>query len=155
MGALDRILRAGEGKKVRAIGALVPDINAWEPELEALSDDALRGKTAEFRNRLANGEDLDDLLIEAFAVTREAAKRVIGQRHYDVQLMGGAALHFGWVAEMKTGEGKTLVSTLPAYLNGLTGRGVHLVTVNDYLAKRDAEWMGRIHRFLGLTIGLV
>jgi len=155
VGALDRILRAGEGRKVRAIGALVPDVNAWEPELEALSDDALRGKTAEFRNRLENGEDLDDLLIEAFAVTREAAKRVIGQRHYDVQLMGGAALHFGWVAEMKTGEGKTLVSTLPVYLNALAGNGVHLITVNDYLATRDSEWMGQVHRFLGLTVGLV
>ena len=110
----------------------------------------LQAKTAEFRQRLDNGEDLDDLLIEAFAVVREAAGRVIGQRHYDVQLMGGAALHFGWVAEMKTGEGKTLVSTLPAYLNGLAGKGVHLVTVNDYLARRDAEWMGQIHRWLGL-----
>src|ERR671920_359502 len=101
------------------------------------------------------GEDLDDLLFEAFAVCREAAKRVIGQRHFDVQLMGGAALHFGWIAEMKTGEGKTLVSTLPAYLNGLSGRGMHIVTVNDYLARRDAEWMGQIHRWLGLTVGLV
>jgi preprotein translocase subunit SecA len=155
MGILDRILRAGEGKKLKALAGLVPDINALEPQLEALSDDALRGKTTEFRERLANGEDLDDLLIEAFAVTREASRRVIGQRHYDVQMMGGAALHFGWVAEMKTGEGKTLVSTLPAYLNGLSGKGVHLVTVNDYLARRDAEWMGRIHRWLGLTVGLV
>ena len=109
----------------------------------------------EFKNRLANGEDLDDLLPEAFATIREAAWRVLGQRHYDVQVMGGAALHFGWVAEMKTGEGKTLVSTLPAYLNGLSGKGVHLVTVNDYLAKRDSEWMGRVHRFMGLTVGLV
>ena len=134
MGCLDRILRAGEGKKVRAIAALVPDINAFEPEIEALTDDALRGKTGEFQGRLDQGEDLDDLLIEAFAVVREAARRVIGQRHYDVQLMGGAALHFGWVAEMKTGEGKTLVSTLPVYLNGLAGKGVHLITVNDYLA---------------------
>ncbi|MFM8390653.1 MAG: preprotein translocase subunit SecA, partial [Actinomycetota bacterium] len=117
--------------------------------------DALRGKTAEFRSRLERGESLDDLLIEAFAVTREAARRVLGQRHYDVQLMGGAALHFGWVAEMKTGEGKTLVSTLPAYLNGLSGKGVHLVTVNDYLARRDSEWMGRVHRWLGLGVGLV
>jgi len=155
MGLLDRILRAGEGKKLKALQAMVPDINAWEPEIHQLSDDALRAKTAEFRERLANGASLDDLAIEAFAVTREAAQRVIGQRHYDVQLVGGAALHFGMVAEMKTGEGKTLVSTLPAYLNGLSGDGVHLVTVNDYLARRDAEWMGRIHKWLGLEVGLV
>src|SRR5687768_16309299 len=155
MGILDRILRAGEGKKLKALQGLVPDINARAAETEALSDEALRAKTAEFRNRLDRGEALDDLLIEAFAVVRAAAMRVINQRHFDVQLMGGAALHFGWVAEMKTGEGKTLVSTLPAYLNGLTGKGVHLVTVNDYLAKRDSEWMGRVHKFLGLTVGLV
>ena len=123
--------------------------------MRRLSDDELKGKTVEFRDRLANGATLDDILIEAFAVTREAADRVIGQRHYDVQMMGGAALHFGWVAEMKTGEGKTLVSTLPAYLNGLGGKGVHLVTVNDYLARRDAEWMGRIHKWLGLNVGLI
>ena len=123
--------------------------------MQALTDSALAGKTVEFRNRLANGEDLDDLLIEAFAVTREGARREIGQRHYDVQLMGGAALHFGWVAEMKTGEGKTLVATTAAYLNGLSGNGVHLITVNDYLARRDSEWMGRIYRRLGLTVGLV
>ena len=155
MGILDRILRAGEGKKVKALEGIVPDVNALGPEFEALSDDALKAKTAEFRQRLDNGADIDDLLIEAFAVTREAATRVIGQRHYDVQLMGGAALHFGWVAEAKTGEGKTLVSTLPAYLNGVTGKGVHLVTVNDYLARRDAEWMGQIHRWLGLDVGLI
>ena len=155
MGILDRILRAGEGKKVKALEGIVPDVNAFEAEISALSDDALKAKTDEFRQRLDNGADLDDLLIEAFAVCREAARRTIGQRHYDVQLMGGAALHFGWVAEMKTGEGKTLVSTLPAYLNGLTGKGVHLVTVNDYLARRDAEWMGQIHRWLGLTVGLI
>ena len=152
---MDRILRTGEGKKVRALSDLVPEINGLEPELEALSDDDLRHKTIEFREQLDNGEELDNLLIDAFAVTREAARRVIGQRHYDVQLMGGAALHFGWVAEMKTGEGKTLVSTLPVYLNGLTGKGVHVITVNDYLAKRDAEWMGQIHRWLGLTIGMI
>jgi preprotein translocase subunit SecA len=155
MSILDRFLRAGEGKKVRALQSLVPDINALEPEIEQLDDDALRAKTGEFRQRLDNGETLDDLLIESFAVVREAGRRVLGQRHYDVQMMGGAALHFGWVAEMKTGEGKTLVSTLPAYLNGLSGRGAHLVTVNDYLASRDAEWMGRVHRWLGLTVGLV
>src|SRR4051794_32163408 len=155
MGVFDKVLRAGEGKKLRALQGLVPDINALEPEIKALSDDALKAKTGEFRQRLDNGESLDDLLVEAFAVTREAADRVIGQRHYDVQMMGGAALHFGWVAEMKTGEGKTLVSTLPVYLNALAGEGVHLVTVNDYLASFHAEWMGQIHRWLGLTLGLI
>jgi preprotein translocase subunit SecA len=155
MSLLDRFLRAGEGKKVRALHSLVPDIGELEPETQALSDDELRAKTGEFRQRLDNGEPLDDLLIEAFAVVREAGVRVLGQRHYDVQLMGGAALHFGWVAEMKTGEGKTLVSTLPAYLNGLTGNGMHLVTVNDYLATRDREWMGRLHNWLGLSTGLI
>src|SRR3954453_9984631 len=155
MGILDRILRAGEGKKLKALQGMVPDVNALEPELERLTDDQLQAKTPELRQRLQNGANLDDIAIEAFAVTREAAKRVIGQRHFDVQLMGGAALHFGWVAEMKTGEGKTLVSTLPGYLNGLGGKGVHVVTVNDYLARFHAEWMGRIHNFLGLTVGLV
>ncbi len=155
MAILDRILRAGEGRKVKALAGLVPDINALEPEMRALSDDDLRARTPALRTKLDNGADLDDILIESFAVMREAADRVIGQRHYDVQLMGGAALHFGWVAEMRTGEGKTLVSTLPVYLNGLSGKGVHLVTVNDYLASRDAEWMGRIHKWLGLTVGLV
>ena len=155
MSILDRVLRAGEGKKVKALEGLVPEINALEVSVAALSDDALRGKTDEFRQRIANGESLDDLLVESFAVMREAGKRVLGQRHYDVQLMGGAALHFGWISEMKTGEGKTLVSTLPAYLNGLSGNGVHLVTVNDYLARRDSEWMGRVHRWLGLSVGLV
>ena len=161
MSFLTKVLRAGEGKKLKALQTLVPDINALEPEIQALSDDALKHKTVEFRERLANvaPEDVDDalndLLLEAYAVTREAARRVIGQRHYDVQLMGGAALHFGWIAEMKTGEGKTLVSTLPVYLNGLSGRGVHVITVNDYLAKRDSEWMGRIHKWLGLDVGLV
>ncbi|HEV3352516.1 MAG TPA: preprotein translocase subunit SecA [Acidimicrobiales bacterium] len=160
MSLFSRVLRAGEGKKLKALQSLVPDINALEPEIEALSDDALRHKTVEFRERVANaGDDADDalhdLLLESFAVMREAARRVIGQRHFDVQLMGGAALHFGWIAEMRTGEGKTLVSTLPAYLNGLSGRGAHLITVNDYLAKRDSEWMGQIHKWLGLSVGLV
>ena len=155
MGIMDRILRAGEGKKLKALEGLVPDINALEPEMERLTDDQLRGKTAEFRQRLDRGEQLDDMVIEAFAVTREAAKRVIGQRHFDVQMMGGAALHFGWIAEMKTGEGKTLVSTLPAYLNGVSGKGVHVITVNDYLARFHSEWMGRIHRWMGLEVGLV
>lgn len=155
MGLLSRVLRVGEGKKLKALEGLVPDINAREDEMVALSDDALRAKTAEFRGRLDRGEDLEDLLIESFAVVREAAKRVIGQRHYDVQLVGGGALHFGWVAEMKTGEGKTLVSTLPVYLNALTGKGVHVISVNDYLVTRDSEWMGSIHRFLGLDVGLI
>jgi preprotein translocase subunit SecA len=161
MSVLSKVLRAGEGKKLKALQSLVPDVNALEPEISALSDDDLRHKTVEFRERLAGleghamDEALNEVLIEAFAVVREAANRVIGQRHYDVQLMGGAALHFGWIAEMKTGEGKTLVSTLPAYLNGLSGRGMHIITVNDYLATRDSEWMGRIHRWLGLEIGLV
>src|SRR3954454_13437824 len=155
MGVFDRVLRSGEGKKVRALASLVPDINALEPEMERLSDDALAAKTPEFRQRLDRGEDLDDLLIEAFAVTREGAKRTIGQRHFDVQLMGGAALHFGWVAEMKTGEGKTLVSTMPLYLNALAGNGAHLVTVNDYLAKFHAQWMSRLYGFLGLETGVV
>src|SRR5579875_1677250 len=153
MSVLSKFLRIGEGKKLRALQSLVPDINALEPELEALSDEDLAHKTVEFKQRLANGEDLNDLLVEAFAVVREAGKRTIGQRHFDVQLMGGAALHFGWIAEMKTGEGKTLVSTLPVYLNALEGRGVHVVTVNDYLAGRDAEWMGAIYRFLGVSVG--
>jgi preprotein translocase subunit SecA len=155
MSVLTKFLRMGEGKKQRALQSLVPDINALEPEFEALSDEELAHKTVEFRERLANGEDLNDLLTEAFATTREAAKRTIGQRHFDVQLMGGAALHFGWIAEMKTGEGKTLVSTLPVYLNALEGNGVHVVTVNDYLAARDAGWMGQVHKALGLTVGRV
>jgi len=155
MKLLDRILRAGEGKKIKALQGLVPHINALEPSVQRLSDADLQAKTNEFRSRVERGESLDELLLEAFAVMREASTRVSGQRHFDVQMMGGAALHFGWVAEMKTGEGKTLVSTLPAYLNGLGGQGVHLVTVNDYLAKLAAENMGRIHRWLGLDVGLV
>src|ERR1700733_1014879 len=155
MSVFTKVLRAGEGKKVRRLAELVEPINSLEPEMQALSDDELRHMTVEFRERLDQGETLDDLAIEAFAVVREAAWRVLGQRHFDVQLMGGMALHFGWIAEMKTGEGKTLVSTLPVYLNALDQRGVHVVTVNDYLATRDAEWMGRLHRWLGLTVGRV
>ena len=155
MSVFTRVLRAGEGKKVRRLAELVPLINELEPEMEALSDDDLAHRTVDFRERIANGETLDDLLIDAFATVREAAWRVLGQRHFDVQLMGGMALHFGWIAEMKTGEGKTLVSTLPVYLNALSGRGMHVITVNDYLARRDAEWMGQVHRFLGLTVGRV
>ena len=155
MAILDKLLRTGEGQKLKALEGLVPHIGGLEPEIQALSDEELQARTPALRERLANGADLNDLLAEAFAVMREAAWRVIGQRHYDVQLMGGAALHLGWVAEMRTGEGKTLVSTLPVYLNGLTGEGVHVVTVNDYLASRDADWMGQIHRWLGLSVGLV
>ncbi len=155
MSVLTKVLRAGEGKKVRRLAELVPMINALEPEMEARSDAELRALTDIYRQRLADGENLEDLLIESFALVREAAWRVLGQRHFDCQLMGGMALHFGWIAEMKTGEGKTLVSTLPVYLNALGGKGVHVVTVNDYLATRDSEWMGQLHRFLGLTVGRV
>ena len=152
---LDKILRAGEGKTLRRLEKIASQINLLESEFAAQSDEELRGMTQEFKDRLSNGEELDDLLPEAFAVVREAARRTLGQRHYDVQLMGGAALHFGNIAEMKTGEGKTLVGTLPAYLNALSGNGVHIVTVNDYLAERDSEWMGRVHRFLGLSVGVI
>jgi preprotein translocase subunit SecA len=152
---LDRIMRAGEGKILRDLGKIVDKVNSFESSIAPLSDDALRGKTDEFKKRLTAGETLDDLLPEAFSVVREAAKRTLGQRHYDVQLMGGAALHLGNIAEMRTGEGKTLVATLPSYLNALAGKGVHVVTVNDYLAERDSEWMGRIHRFLGLSVGVI
>ena len=155
MSILDRILRAGEGRILKELAQIAESVNSFEAKISVLSDAELQAKTPEFKNRLQNGEDLDDLLPEAFAVVREAAKRTLGQRHYDVQLMGGAALHQGNIAEMKTGEGKTLVSTLPAYLNALTGHGVHVVTVNDYLAERDSEWMGRIHRFLGLKVGVI
>ena len=152
---LDRIMRAGEGKILRHLSKIATEVNSFEPSIMPLSDEALRAKTQEFKTRLMQGEDLDDLLPEAFAVVREAAKRTLGQRHYDVQLMGGASMHMGNIAEMKTGEGKTLVATLPSYLNALAGKGVHVVTTNDYLAKRDSEWMGRIHRFLGLTVGVI
>ena len=152
---LDRIMRAGEGKILRQLTKIAAEVNSFESSILSLSDEALRAKTDEFRARLTQGEDLDDLLPEAFAVVREAAKRTLGQRHYDVQLMGGAAMHMGNIAEMRTGEGKTLVATLPSYLNALAGKGVHVVTTNDYLAERDSEWMGRIHRFLGLTVGVI
>ncbi|MGB9661751.1 MAG: preprotein translocase subunit SecA [Moorellaceae bacterium] len=142
-------------RELKKLSHQVAAINAWEPEIGALSDADLQGKTAEFRRRLEQGASLDELLPEAFAVVREASKRVLGLRHFDVQLMGGIVLHQGRIAEMKTGEGKTLVATLPAYLNALTGRGVHIVTVNDYLARRDSEWMGKIYRFLGLSVGLI
>ncbi len=152
---LDKILRAGEGRQLRQLEKLAAEVNSFESAISALSDSDLREQTVKFRARLAAGEDLDDLLPEAFATVREAAKRTLGQRHYDVQLMGGAALHLGNIAEMRTGEGKTLVATLPSYLNALSGKGVHVVTTNDYLAERDSEWMGRIHRFLGLKVGVI
>ncbi len=152
---LDRILRAGEGRTLKRLQKIAVEINSGETVIAALTDEQLRAKTEEFRNRFNDGETLDDLLPEAFAVVREAAKRTLGQRHYDVQMMGGAALHSGNIAEMRTGEGKTLVATLPAYLNALPGLGVHIVTTNDYLAERDSEWMGRIHRFLGLKVGVI
>ncbi|MEI8222528.1 MAG: preprotein translocase subunit SecA, partial [Actinomycetes bacterium] len=155
MSVLDKILRAGEGRAIKALEKVAAEVNSFEQKLSAMSDEELKGQTERFRARLANGEELDDILPEAFATVREAAKRTLGQRHYDVQLMGGAALHKGNIAEMRTGEGKTLVSTLPAYLNALTGLGVHIVTTNDYLAERDSEWMGRIHRFLGLKVGVI
>ena len=155
MAILDKILRAGEGRTLKRLERIAAEVNACEAQIQVLSDDQLRGKTEEFKARLSAGEDLDDLLPEAFATVREAAKRTLGQRHYDVQIMGGAALHSGNIAEMRTGEGKTLVSTLPAYLNALTGKGVHVVTTNDYLAERDSEWMGRVHRFLGLKVGVI
>ncbi|MGB8020756.1 MAG: preprotein translocase subunit SecA [Candidatus Nanopelagicales bacterium] len=155
MAIIDKILRAGEGKTLRKLEGIAKQVNALESAFEAMSDEELRDLTPAYRERLGDGESLDDLLPEAFATVREAAKRTLGQRHYDVQLMGGGALHLGNIAEMKTGEGKTLVSTLPAYLNALGGKGVHVVTVNDYLAHRDAENMGRVHRFLGLKVGVI
>src|ERR1700761_7323649 len=142
-------------REIKTIRPLVAAIGDLEPQLMALSDAELAAKTPEFKQRLANGATLDDILVEAFAVCREAGRRILNMRHFDVQLIGGIVLHRGRIAEMKTGEGKTLVATLPAYLNGLTGRGVHVVTVNDYLARRDAEWMGRLYRFLNLTTGLI
>jgi preprotein translocase subunit SecA len=152
---VDKILRAGEGRILRDLSKVVALVNAQEARFVAMSDSDLRSQTEIFRSRFAVGESLDDLLPEAFAVVREAAKRTLGQRHYDVQIMGGAALHRGNIAEMRTGEGKTLVSTLPSYLNALAGRGVHVVTTNDYLAERDSEWMGRVHRFLGLKVDVI
>ncbi|MBJ7399862.1 preprotein translocase subunit SecA, partial [Mycolicibacterium sp.] len=152
---LSKLLRLGEGRMVKRLRGVADYVNTLSDDVERLTDAELRAKTDEFRARVADGEKLDDLLPEAFAVAREAAWRVLSQRHFDVQVMGGAALHFGNVAEMKTGEGKTLTCVLPAYLNSLAGNGVHVVTVNDYLAKRDSEWMGRVHRFLGLDVGVI
>jgi len=151
----DKLLRAGEGKILKQLHRIADQVNVVEEDVVGLTDAELRAETDTFRQRLADGQTLDDILPEAFAVVREAAQRTLGQRHYDVQIMGGAALHLGNIAEMKTGEGKTLVATLPCYLNALAGEGVHVVTVNDYLAERDAEWMGRVHRFLGLEVGVI
>ena len=152
---LDKILRAGEGRALKQLEKIAEEVNSHEATFAAMNDDELRSMTLKFKERLSQGEDLEDILAEAFAVVREASKRTLGQRHYDVQIMGGAALHRGNIAEMRTGEGKTLVATLPSYLNALTERGVHIVTTNDYLAERDSEWMGRIHRFLGLKVGVI
>ena len=152
---LDKILRAGEGRALKNLQKIADQVNSHEASFASMSDDQLREMTEKFKARYHDGEDLDSILPEAFAVVREASKRTLGQRHYDVQIMGGAALHLGNIAEMKTGEGKTLVATLPSYLNAITGRGVHIVTTNDYLAERDSEWMGRIHRFLGLKVGVI
>jgi preprotein translocase subunit SecA len=152
---LDKILRAGEGKTLRKLKRVAEQVNSIEDDFTSMSDAELRALTAEYKQRHADGESLDDLMPEAFATVREAARRVLGQRHFDVQIMGGANLHLGNIAEMRTGEGKTLTCTLPAYLNALSGKGVHVITVNDYLAKRDAETMGRVHRFLGLEVGVI
>ncbi|KOP27027.1 preprotein translocase subunit SecA [Hapalosiphon sp. MRB220] len=152
---LKTLLGDPNARKLKRYQPYITEINLLEEEIKALSDDELKGKTVEFRQRLAKGETLDDILSEAFAVVREAGRRVLGLRHFDVQLLGGVILHSGQIAEMKTGEGKTLVATLPSYLNALTGKGVHVVTVNDYLARRDAEWMGQVHRFMGLSVGLI
>ena len=156
IGAVARkLFGSANDRRIRGYQPRVDAINALEKELEALSDEALKARTAELKQKLADGASLDDILVDAFATVREASKRTLGQRHFDVQLIGGMILHEGKISEMKTGEGKTLVATLPVYLNALTGRGVHVVTVNDYLAKRDAEWMGQIYGFLGLTVGVI
>src|SRR5882724_7201907 len=156
IGALARrFFGSANDRRVKGYQTRVDAINTLEPELAALSDEALKARTDEFRKELAEGKTLDDILVPAFATVREGAKRTLGQRHFDVQLIGGMVLHEGNIAEMKTGEGKTLVATLPVYLNALSGRGVHVVTVNDYLAKRDSEWMGQIYTFLGLKVGVI
>src|SRR5438552_4555711 len=152
---LAKVVGTQNERELKKLRPLVAQINALEPSVQPLSDDALRAKTVEFKQRFAKGETLDQLLPEAFAVVREVGRRVLNMRHFDVQLIGGAVLHAGKIAEMKTGEGKTLVATLPAYLNALEGKGVHVVTVNDYLARRDSEWMGRIYRFLGMSVGVI
>ena len=155
MGFFSKLLSVGESKPLKNYQRRVAEVNAFEPAMQARSDEELAHLTVEFRERLANGEDLDDLLPEAFAAVREASVRTIGLRHFDVQLIGAMALNDGKIAEMRTGEGKTLVSTLAGYLNALPGNNVHIVTVNDYLAARDSQWMGRIYRFLGMNVGLI
>ena len=155
MKVIDKIFGTHSEREIKRIRPLVEKIESMRPEMMELSDEELRAKTAEFKKRLGEGETLDDLLPEAFAVVREAARRVLNMEHFPVQLMGGIILHQGRIAEMRTGEGKTLVMTLPSYLNALEGKGVHVVTVNDYLVKRDAEWMGQVHEFLGLTVGYI
>lgn len=155
MKMIEKVFGTHSERELKRIEPIVDKIESYRDTMRALSDEELRGKTKEYKKRLAEGETLDDLLPEAFATVREAGKRVLNMEHYRVQLIGGIILHQGRIAEMRTGEGKTLVSTLPAYLNALEGKGVHIVTVNDYLAKRDAEWMGQIHEFLGLTVGVV
>src|SRR4030095_5708225 len=154
-GLLRKIVGSNSDRELKKIQPVVETINSLESRISALSDADLQARTAAFKQRVENGASLDDILPEAFAVAREAGKRVLNMRHFDVQLIGGYALHKGKIAEMKTGEGKTLVATLPAYLNALEGKGVHVVTVNDYLARRDAEWMGRLYKFLGLTVGVI
>ena len=155
MNIFSKVFGTYSEREVKRVMPIVEKINSLEKEISKLSDTELQAKTNEFKSRLEKGETLDDILPEAFAVVREASKRVLNMRHFDVQLIGGIILHQGRIAEMKTGEGKTLVATLPVYLNALSGKGVHVVTVNDYLAKRDSEWMGKIYKFLGLTVGLV
>lgn len=155
MGLIQKIFGTHSENELKRIYPIVDQIEALDSQMQALSDEELRGKTKEFKQRLNDGETLDDILPEAYATVREAAYRSLGMKHYRVQLIGGIILHQGRIAEMRTGEGKTLVSTLPAYLNALSGKGVHIVTVNDYLARRDAEWMGKVHQFLGLTVGVV
>ncbi len=154
-GIAKAIFGSSNDRYVRSLRKIVEKVNGFEPELETMTDEGLREQTRIFKDRLEAGETLDDILPEAFATVREAARRTLGQRHYDVQLVGGIVLHRGEIAEMKTGEGKTLVATLAVYLNALEGKGVHVVTVNDYLARRDSEWMGQIYRFLGLTVGVI
>jgi preprotein translocase subunit SecA len=152
---LAKVIGTQNEREIKRLRPLVAEITALEPTIQQLTDEQLRDKTVEFRKRVADGASLDDILIESFAVVREAGRRVLNMRHFDVQLIGGMVLHKGIIAEMKTGEGKTLVATLPAYLNALEGKGVHVVTVNDYLARRDSEWMGRLYRFLGMSVGVI
>ena len=155
MGIIDKVFGTHSERELKRIKPIIDKIESYRPAMMEMPEEQLKGKTKEFKKRLEEGEALDSLLPEAYAVVREAARRTLGMEHYRVQLIGGVILHQGRIAEMKTGEGKTLVSTLPAYLNALTGQGVHIVTVNDYLAHRDAEWMGKVHEFLGLTVGVV